>query len=99
MSSDQGPAAARGKELGAAETQDTDIAPGSRLAPLYDRPRHLRGILDDLQTMPGGNLHDGLHGGNTAMQVRNENGPCPGPNGLLQLPGFESAILRVHIDQ
>ncbi len=99
MACQEGAAAAGGQQLGAAETEDAHVTPGSGSASLHPRAGCLSRVLNHRHALPSGLFHDLTHGHQPTVQVRGDHGAGRRSERGRQLFGSEVPVLGIDIDQ
>src|SRR5438552_1958870 len=99
VSGQEGAAASRGEQLGAAEAQDAHVAPGSCLTSLDGGAGHLGGILDHAQAVSIGKLHDFSYRHHAAVQMGDDHGAGSWTNGSFYLLRRQVPVGWIDVDQ
>jgi hypothetical protein len=99
MPRQQGAAASRAEQFGAAETQDPNIAPSPGFAALDESTRSLGCVFDHAQAVGRGQGHDFPHGYDAAVKMRDNHGTGGWSNRVLKPARIQVPVLQMNIDE
>src|SRR5262249_509748 len=87
------------EQFTAAETDNSDVPPGTGFTPLNDSTWHLAGVFNDWNASLAGNAHDSIHRNYSTVKMRDQNGAGVRANGFDYEFRIEIPVVRIEINQ